>query len=177
MQEKGFAAANAGDDAMALLNRGGLASMLKSFILIYICFYFAGIMEQIGAIEVLLGKLLTSVKTRFGLIFATSISVIVLVAIGGKLFTGVDSHRRNVQREIQRDGPFHTEPVKNHGRLWNWFGWIYSLVRIRRLLPFRSGCTYHSISAVLLHELRSMGARLCICCNWHLHQAIRKRNC
>lgn len=79
----GFAAADAGTDAEQLLNRGGLASMLKSFILIYICFYFAGIMEQIGAINVLLGKLLDSVKTRFGLIFATSVSVIILVAIGG----------------------------------------------------------------------------------------------
>lgn len=80
---EGFVAADAGDDAMKLLNRGGLASMLKSFILIYICFYFAGIMEQIGAIEVLLGKLLKSVKTRFTLILATALSVIVLVAIGG----------------------------------------------------------------------------------------------
>lgn len=79
----GFSAADAGTDAMELLNRGGLASMLKSFILIYICFYFAGIMEQIGAIDVLLGKLLDSVKTRFGLIFATSISMVILVAIGG----------------------------------------------------------------------------------------------
>lgn len=80
---EGFSAADAAADAAALLNRGGLSSMLKSFILIYICFYFAGIMEQIGAIEVLLGKLLDSVNTRFGLIFATSVSVVVLVAIGG----------------------------------------------------------------------------------------------
>ncbi len=79
----GFIAAEAGEDAMTLLNRGGLSSMLKSFILIYICFYFAGIMEQIGAIEVLLGKLLQSVKTRFTLILATAVSVIILVAIGG----------------------------------------------------------------------------------------------
>ncbi|MCI8609892.1 MAG: hypothetical protein HFE73_09640 [Firmicutes bacterium] len=79
----GFVAADAGADAIKLLNRGGLSSMLKSFILIYICFYFAGIMEQIGAIEVLLGKLLKSVKTRFTLILATSISVVILVAIGG----------------------------------------------------------------------------------------------
>lgn len=79
----GFIAADAGEDAMKLLNRGGLSSMLKSFILIYICFYFAGIMEQIGAIEVLLGKLLQSVKTRFGLIFTTSISCVILTAIGG----------------------------------------------------------------------------------------------
>lgn len=80
---EGFSAADAGEDAMTLLNRGGLSSMLKSFILIYICFYFAGIMEQIGAIEVLLGKLLLSVKTRFSLILATAVSVVVLVAIGG----------------------------------------------------------------------------------------------
>lgn len=79
----GFVAAEAGNDAMKLLNRGGLSSMLKSFILIYICFYFAGIMEQIGAIEVLLGRMLKAVKTRFTLILATAISVIVLVAIGG----------------------------------------------------------------------------------------------
>lgn len=79
----GFQAANAGEDAMTLLNRGGLSSMLKSFILIYICFYFAGTMEQIGAIEVLLGKLLQSVKTRFTLILATAVSVVILVAIGG----------------------------------------------------------------------------------------------
>lgn len=79
----GFVAADAGADALKLLNRGGLSSMLKSFILIYICFYFAGIMEQIGALEVLLGKLMDSVKTRFSLIFATSISCAVLVAIGG----------------------------------------------------------------------------------------------
>jgi len=80
---EGFVAADAGEDAMTLLNRGGLSSMLKSFILIYICFYFAGIMEQIGAIEVLLGKLLAAVKTRFTLILATALSVVVLVAIGG----------------------------------------------------------------------------------------------
>lgn len=30
----GFQAANAGEDAMTLLNRGGLSSMLKSFILL-----------------------------------------------------------------------------------------------------------------------------------------------
>lgn len=78
-----FIAADAGNDATALLNRGGLASMLKAFMVIYICLYFAGIMEKIGALEVLLGKLLMSVKTRFGLIFATSFSVVLLVAIGG----------------------------------------------------------------------------------------------
>ncbi|WP_338547942.1 Na+/H+ antiporter NhaC [Emergencia sp. JLR.KK010] len=79
----GFIAADAGDDAMKLLNRGGLASMMKSFITVYICLYFAAIMEQIGAIEALLGKLLLSVKTRFSLILVTSISCVLLVAIGG----------------------------------------------------------------------------------------------
>ena len=79
----GFVAAEAGDDAMALLNRGGLASMMKSFITVYICLYFAAIMEHIGAIEALLGKLLLSVKTRFSLVFVTSISCVVLTAIGG----------------------------------------------------------------------------------------------
>lgn len=79
----GFVAADAGSDAIKLLNRGGLSSMLKSFILIYIFFYFAGIMEQIGALEVLLKKLMDSVKTRFGLIVATAVTSVVLVAVGG----------------------------------------------------------------------------------------------
>lgn len=79
----GFVAADAGADAIKLLNRGGLASMLKSFILIYIFFYFAGIMEQIGALEVLLSRLLKAVKTRFTLILATAITSVVLVAVGG----------------------------------------------------------------------------------------------
>ncbi|MEW9676308.1 Na+/H+ antiporter NhaC [Lentibacillus sp. L22] len=78
-----FIASDAGAGATELLNRGGLASMLQAFIVIYICFYFAGVMEQIGALEVLLGKLFESIKTRFGLIFATSISVVFLVAVGG----------------------------------------------------------------------------------------------
>lgn len=72
---------NAG--ALKLIERGGLASMLKSFILIYICFYFAGIMEQIGAIDVLLGKVINSVKTRLGLVISTAVSCVILVAIGG----------------------------------------------------------------------------------------------
>lgn len=80
---EGFVAADAGKDAIKLLNRGGLSSMLKSFILIYIFFYFAGIMEQIGALDVLLKKLLESVKTRFGLIVATAITSVILVAVGG----------------------------------------------------------------------------------------------
>jgi len=79
----GFVAADAGEDAMKLLNRGGLSSMMKSFITVYICLYYAAIMEHIGAIEALLGKLLLSVKTRFSLVFVTSISCVVLTAIGG----------------------------------------------------------------------------------------------
>ena len=80
---EGFVADEAGADAIKLLNRGGLSSMLKSFMIIYICLYFAGIMEQIGAIDVLLNKLMERTKTRFGLIFSTSISIVVLVAVGG----------------------------------------------------------------------------------------------
>lgn len=80
---EGFAAADAGADIAKLLNRGGLSSMMKSFITVYICLYFAAIMEKIGAIEALLGKLLLSVKTRFGLVLVTSISCLILVAIGG----------------------------------------------------------------------------------------------
>ncbi len=135
---EGFAAANAGDDAMALLNRGGLASMLKSFILIYICFYFAGIMEQIGAIEVLLGKLLTSVKTRFGLIFATSISVIVLVVIGGSsslalILTGEMYSEKYKEMGLSTLNLSRTMEDFGTG-LAGFIPWS-----IWRLLPFRSG--------------------------------------
>lgn len=79
----GFVAADASSVARSLLNRGGLLSMADAFMLIYICYYLAGVLEQIGGIEILLGKLMRSVKTRFGLVVSTAISCIVLVAVGG----------------------------------------------------------------------------------------------
>ena len=80
---EGFVAADAGFDAGRLMNRGGLGSMMKAFIVVYIAFYYAGIMDLIGALDVLLDKMMNSVKTRFGLVLATSVASVLLVAVSG----------------------------------------------------------------------------------------------
>ncbi len=80
---KGFVAADAGENALNLLNRGGMFSMADALVLIYLAYYVAGILEKIGGITVLLGKMFDSVKTRLGLIISTAISCVVLVAVGG----------------------------------------------------------------------------------------------
>lgn len=79
----GFTVSTMSADAKLLLERGGLSSMLKPFILCYLCFYFAALVDKSGCLEVVLGKLLASVKTPFGLIVATAITTIIMVVVGG----------------------------------------------------------------------------------------------
>lgn len=85
----GFVSADMSADAITLLHRGGLSSMLKPFILCYLCFYFAAIADKSGCLQVLLGKLLASVKSTFGLILATAFSTVLLVMIGGSSTIGI----------------------------------------------------------------------------------------
>ena len=166
----GFVAAEAGDDAMALLNRGGLASMMKSFITVYICLYFAAIMEHIGAIEALLGKTAAVLKTRFSLVFVTFYFLCSSDGDRRKFDTGVDSHRRNVFGEVQRDGTVHLESVQNHGGLLYRYGWVHSLVGFRHLLSVCTGRADRTILPILLHELRHLDSGILLQHYGNLHE-------
>lgn len=79
----GFTVDTMSSDALLLLERGGLTSMLKPFILCYLCFYFAAIVDKSGCLNTVLGKLLASVKSTFGLVFFTAVTVVLLTMIGG----------------------------------------------------------------------------------------------
>lgn len=79
----GFQVAGMSEQALTLVKRGGLSSMLKPFILVYICFYFASMMDQTGAMEIILHRLLASVKNRLSLVIATAVSGILLIMISG----------------------------------------------------------------------------------------------
>lgn len=80
---EGFSVEGMSADALTLVKRGGLASMLKPFILCYLCFYFAAVADKSGCLQVLLGKLLASVKTTFGLVLSTALATTLLVMVGG----------------------------------------------------------------------------------------------
>lgn len=70
-------------EAIKLLERGGISDMNKTFIMTMFCFYFAGIAELCGCLEVILDYLSKFIKGTGSLIFVTGISVVVLIAVGG----------------------------------------------------------------------------------------------
>ncbi|NLM06565.1 MAG: hypothetical protein GX219_06575 [Tissierellia bacterium] len=61
----------------ALLNRGGLDSMMWTISLIMFALAFGGILEKCGFVEVLLGKVTKNIKTVGGLVTATIITGII----------------------------------------------------------------------------------------------------
>lgn len=80
---------NISSAATSLLNRGGISSMMKSFITCFLCMYFAGISEQCGVLTVLLDKLLGFVKSQGSLVTVSGLSVMLLCAIGGSSTVGL----------------------------------------------------------------------------------------
>lgn len=77
------------EQAATLLNRGGIASMAKSFIVCFLAMYFAGIAELIGMLKVLLDRLLVFVKGTGSLILVTGISTMILTVVGSSSTVGI----------------------------------------------------------------------------------------
>lgn len=75
--------------AATLLNRGGINSMLRPVCNVLICMYFTGIMELIGALDVILNKLLAFVKSPGSLVLVSGLSVAFLSAVGGSTAVGI----------------------------------------------------------------------------------------
>lgn len=69
--------------ALTIVKRGGLTSMLKPYIICYIAFYLASQMDQIGVIDVILRSVMAGVHNRVTLILATALSGILLIAVSG----------------------------------------------------------------------------------------------
>ncbi|MFY9262455.1 MAG: Na+/H+ antiporter NhaC [Actinomycetaceae bacterium] len=62
------------EDMSRLLERGGMNSMLGTLLIAFCAILFAGIMSVSGSLEMITGKILKNVKSRFGLI-ASSIGI------------------------------------------------------------------------------------------------------
>jgi len=80
---------------LKLLNRGGINSMVEAFIITFVCMYFAGILEYIGMIDVLVHKIFGFIRGTGSLILVTGIVCILLagtagstavIMVGGPLF-------------------------------------------------------------------------------------------
>ena len=74
-------------DASALLERGGMLSMMQTVLLVFCAFAFAGILSLIGSVELLLAGTINGIKTSFGLIGATigATITVLMVTCDGKL--------------------------------------------------------------------------------------------
>lgn len=95
-----------------LLNRGGMESMMETVLLIICAFSFAGIISKVGCLDVILAKMLTFVKSRFGLIASTAVSTILMaiatgsdfltILIPGELFRDAYRQRGLAARNLSR---------------------------------------------------------------------------
>lgn len=84
-----FDVSSMSSQAATLLNRGGIGSMAKSFIVCFMAMYFAGIADLTGMLKVLLDKLLVFVKGPGSLILVTGFSVMALTVIGSSSTVGI----------------------------------------------------------------------------------------
>lgn len=71
------------DAAKLLFERGGISDMNKTFVATIFCFYFAGIAEKIGCLEVLLSKAGAFIKGTGSLILTTGVMTVILIMVGG----------------------------------------------------------------------------------------------
>ena len=72
-----------GEAALTLFERGGISDMNKTFVATIFCFYFAGIAELIGVLEVLLAKAGAFIKGTGSLILTTGVMTVILIMVGG----------------------------------------------------------------------------------------------
>lgn len=77
----GFDAAALIPDIPRLLERGGMLSMLNTVLIAFCAYGFAGTLAVTGSLDIVLNKLMKTVKTTGGLIVATIVSCITAVFV------------------------------------------------------------------------------------------------
>lgn len=123
---------------LTLLNRGGISAMVDAFIITFICMYFAGILEYIGLMDVLVHRVFGFVKGTGSLIVVSGIICILLAGTAGStaviLIGGPDAAAK-----VQGDGPAYAEPVQNARGLRHRLHRLLSLDLIWNSIRLRSG--------------------------------------
>lgn len=111
-------------DVGTLLQRGGMLSMLSTVLIAFCAYGFAGTLAVTGSLDIVLNKIMCSVKSVFGLIFATIISCLTAVfvtsngqlsiLIPGEMFKNAYIKKglepRNLSRTLE-DAATVTEPI------------------------------------------------------------------
>ena len=102
----GFDAANLISDIPTLLQRGGMLSMLSTVLIAFCAYGFAGTLAVTGSLDIVLNRIMKTVKSTFGLIFATIVSCItaVFVTSNGQLsilIPGEMFHSTYVKRGLE----------------------------------------------------------------------------
>ena len=97
---------------LTLLNRGGISAMVDAFIITFICMYFAGILEYIGLMDVLVHRVFGFVKGTGSLIVVSGIICILLAGTAGSTAVILIGGPMLLQK-VQGDGPAYAEPVQN----------------------------------------------------------------
>lgn len=69
------------EDIPRLLERGGMLSMLSTVLIAFCAYGFAGTLAVTGSLDIVLNKILKTVKNTFGLVLATIISCITAVFV------------------------------------------------------------------------------------------------
>lgn len=72
-----------------LLNRGGLMGMMSTVLLVFCAFAFAGIFSKAGCIEVILEKIINSIKSVGSLITATVCSTLFMSIVTGSSYLAI----------------------------------------------------------------------------------------
>ncbi len=106
IQVAGFDAANLIPDIPTLLQRGGMLSMLSTVLIAFCAYGFAGTLAVTGSLDIVLNRIMKSVKSTFGLIFSTIVSCItaVFVTSNGQLsilIPGEMFHSTYVKRGLE----------------------------------------------------------------------------
>lgn len=71
------------ESALSVLNRGGVTAMTRSFITVFICYFFCASAELSGALEILLGLIGRFIRSTFSLTLAVGVSTMgVIMACG-----------------------------------------------------------------------------------------------
>lgn len=106
------------EEVLKLINRGGVASVTSTTVLIFCAMGFAGIVSVAGMLDVVLELLMSKVKSTFGIILSTIISCFTVafvtgssylsILIPGELFKDVypkkGLHPKNLSRTLEDSG-------------------------------------------------------------------------
>ena len=135
MLHYGYSAETGDALADALLNRGGMDSMLWTINMALIAIGFGGIYSRIGAVESLLGKLIKSVKTPFQMVLVIILTAMFCIATMCDQYLGLIVPATMYKEKVDKMGLSRnllSRSMEDGGTLWS------------PMVPWSSCGAYHS---------------------------------